>query len=228
MTSKPPSPLISDQILPERIRELVRSERPIILDVGANDGMQTLQFLSLFPGATVYAFEPDPRALAKFRANVADPRVRLFEGALGSIDGEAEFHVSSGLPPGVPQGEIEKSPGGWDRSGSLRAPKSHKEIWPWCKFESKITVQVKRLDTWARENAIETVDFLWADVQGAEGDLISGGAEILSRTRYFYTEYSNKEWYEGQVSLQQIFGMLRDFIILDLFPMDVLLKNTGL
>ncbi|MEN9248224.1 MAG: hypothetical protein Q6L50_08560 [Gloeomargarita sp. GMQP_bins_120] len=36
-------------------------------------------------------------------------------------------------------------------------------------------------------------DFIWADVQGAEVDLIQGGLQALANTRYFYTEYANTE-----------------------------------
>jgi hypothetical protein len=86
---------------------------------------------------------------------------------------------------------------------------------------------VKRLDTWAAQNGIARVDFIWADVQGAEGDLISGGKDTLARTRFFYTEYSNDEWYEGQPTLAQIMDMLPNFRILQRYPMDVLLENAA-
>src|ERR1700691_421767 len=81
--------------------ELLGTDAPVILEIGANDGLHTLGFLRLFPNAKIYAFEPDNRALAKFRANVTDPRVRLFETAIGAIDGEMKFHSSSGLPPNI-------------------------------------------------------------------------------------------------------------------------------
>ena len=34
---------------------------------------------------------------------------------------------------------------------------------------------------------------------GAAGDLISGGASALKRAKFFYTEFSDEEWYDGQV-----------------------------
>jgi len=39
-----------------------------------------------------------------------------------------------------------------------------------------------RLDTFATQNKISRVDFLWADVQGAEKDLLLGGVEIFAKT----------------------------------------------
>jgi FkbM family methyltransferase len=187
-----------------------------------------LSFLRAFPAAKIYAFEPDRRAASKFKELIADKRVELFEIALGASDGEAEFYVSSGLPPGATPELAVQYTQGWDMSGSLRAPKNHTTVWPWCKFESRVTVPVRRLDSWAAEHDIGAIDFIWADVQGAEGDLIAGGKACMARTRYFYTEYSDDEWYEGQPSLRQLAQMLSGFVIIRRFEMDVLFKNTAM
>jgi hypothetical protein len=72
------------------------------------------------------------------------------------------------------------------------------------------------------------VDFIWADVQGAESDLIEGASRLLASTRYFYTEYSNSEWYEGQVTLPGLVQMLPDFDLLRRYQMDVLFRNRTL
>ena len=49
------------------------------------------------------------------------------------------------------------------------------------------------------------------DVQGAEIDVTRGGRNALISTRYLYTEYSNEELYEGQLSLKQLLKELADF-----------------
>jgi FkbM family methyltransferase len=218
--------VIPGQINTGYIRTLLNTNAPVILDIGANDGSTTLSFLKEFPDAKIYAFEPDPRAAAKFRTLIkGDDRVRLFEIAIGARDREAEFHCSSGVPPGA---TLAQYPQGWDQSGSLRAPKTTTQVWPWCKFESKITVTVRQLDSWAKEHLSNGIDFIWADVQGAEGDLIAGGTETLAKTRYFYTEYSNDEWYEGQPNLLQLSRKLNNFVIVHRFAMDVLFRNKAL
>ena len=212
----------------QSIHQLVGADARVILEIGAHHGSHTAAFLKTFTSATIYAFEPDPRAIKKFSTNISSPRVHLFKMAIGAIDGEAEFHVSSGLPPGADAVAASAVyPWGWDQSGSLRRPKTHKEKWPWCKFESVITVNVHRLDSWSRENAINTVDFIWADMQGAEGDLVSGGQGTLARTRYLYVEYSNEEIYEGEPTLEALLGMLPNFSIIKRYPFDVLLRNLN-
>ncbi len=226
--NQPLPPISLDEIGPDYLRALVGVDARVVLEIGAHHGWHTAWFLQLFPRATIYAFEPDPRALARFKAHVSDPRVRLYEMAIGAADGEAEFHVSSGLPDASPEARAEY-PSGWDQSGSIHPPNipAMARIWPWLKFEATTTVAVRSLDSWAKEQGIATVDFIWADMQGAEGDLIRGGQATLARTRYLYTEYNNDEVYEGEPSLQALLDMLPHFSLLKRYPDDVLLKNTA-
>jgi 2-O-methyltransferase len=204
---------------------LLGKDNPIILEIGCNDGGQTRDFLTLFSKATIYAFEPDPRARARFTKAVQDPRVTLFDLAISNLDGEIDFHMSSGAPSADVAAQL---PDGWDLSGSIRKPTGHLEAQPWCTFDQHIKVKTLTLDTWCRNEGIDTIDFIWADVQGAEGDLIRGGRAALARTRYLYTEYSDRELYEGQLSLHGLLSLLPDFTIVHRFAGDVLLKNTRL
>jgi FkbM family methyltransferase len=201
---------------------------PVILDVGANDGTTTNDFLAEFPDGRVYAFEPDPRAIAKFKRNVTSSRAQLFETAIGAIDGTAEFYVSGGIPPWAtsnPRIAERHYPDGWDESGSIRKPKSHRKFWPWVTFETKSLVPIARLDTWSREHCPGPIDLIWADVQGAESDLIEGGQETLARSRFFYTEFSDDEWYEGQATLKALQAMIGEFALVGSFGPNVLLAR---
>lgn len=202
--------------------ELLGKDDPVILDIGCNDGSHTRKFLSLFQKARVYSFEPDPRAQERFKNKVIDERARLFDFALAAIDGSADFYVSGGYPSKEWE---EVMPKGWDMSGSIRKPAEHRKAYPWCTFDEKIEVRTQRLDTWCRAEGIHFIDFIWADVQGAEVNLIEGGPTALRQTRYLYTEYSNRELYEGQVRLSTILEMLPDFEVARRYENDVLLKN---
>jgi FkbM family methyltransferase len=207
--------------------ELIGKENPIILDIGSNDGTHTSWFLALFRRARIYSFEPDPRARERYLAKINDKRAVLFDLALSDIDGVRHFYLSSGIPP-CEELSFENPPADWDLSGSIRKPKKHLKKYPWCRFEKKIVVATKTLDSWVREQGLDSdeIDLIWADVQGAEVDLIAGGKETLRRTRHFYTEYSNTELYEGQINLRQLFALLSDFHVLRRYEKDVLLKNA--
>ena len=55
--------------------------------------------------------------------------------------------------------------------------------------------------------------------------MIRGGRESLSRTRFLYTEFSDEELYEGQITLSGILELLPDFRIVEIWLDDVLLEN---
>jgi FkbM family methyltransferase len=204
------------------IRKLVGKDDPVIIEVGANSGQTTAQLLQAMPGAVIHAFEPDPRAIAKFRSAISNPQVHLYECAVGAANGAVTFHQSTGAEdlPGYTQG--------WDQSGSIRRPHTHLQVFPWVKFENQIEVQSMTLDSWSEQHQVTAADFIWADVQGAEGDMIAGAARFLQSVRYLYTEYSNDEWYEGQVTLAALANRLPNFDVLKRYRMDALFKNKQL
>lgn len=204
---------------------LLGREDPVILDVGCNDGSHTLKFLQLFPRARVFCFEPDPRARERFHLLVKSDRAKLFPLAISDADGTTTFHASGGQPPaewGV------TLPKGWDGSGSIKKPTGHIKTHPWCNFDQSFEVETRRLDTWSRAENVEHVDFVWADVQGAEAELVRGGTETFARTRYFYTECVPTQMYEGQPTLTELLKLLPNFRLVKRFRNDVLLRNERL
>jgi 2-O-methyltransferase len=219
MTDPAGFPITAGVLSADDIRLCVGKDDPVIIELGANCGQTTVEMLRAMPRATIHAFEPDPRAIAKFHAAVAHPNVRLYECAVGAINGSINFYQSSGGE------ELAGYSQGWDQSGSIRRPNSHLTVWPWVKFEKQITVPITTLDAWSEHHQVEKADFIWADVQGAESDLIEGAARFLRASRYFYTEYSNEEWYEGQVTLAVLCEKLADFDLIMRYPMDALFRN---
>ncbi|MCS6781945.1 MAG: FkbM family methyltransferase [Gloeomargarita sp. SKYBB_i_bin120] len=206
----------------QELVQLLGKDNPVILEIGCNNGEHTVQFLECFPRAKIYCFEPDPRAIADFQQRLGnDPRVQLYPIAISNQDGEIPFFMSDTHPDAA----IARS---WYDSGSIRRPKRHLERFPWIVFEKTITVPTQRLDTWCQAHSITQIDFIWADVQGAEVDLIQGGKQTLEKTRYFYTEYSNVELYEGQINLAHILRLLPNFRLVYRFAGDVLLQNQRL
>jgi 2-O-methyltransferase len=203
----------------EEIAALIKKPNPTILEIGCNDGNDTLAFLHVMPQAKIYCFEPDPRAIARFKNNLGPhlDKIKLFEIAISDRTGQIGFHASSGGDSDFPDG--------WDFSGSIRRPKNHLIEHPSVKFEKTIIVNTCRLDDWCTANDVKQVDFIWMDVQGAEGDVIAGATKILQKTRFLYTEYSNNELYEGQLSLKSLLAQLPSFDVVARYPGDVLLKN---
>ncbi|MDH3647058.1 MAG: FkbM family methyltransferase [Gammaproteobacteria bacterium] len=195
---------------------------PVILEIGCNDGEDTLGFLQVFDNPKIYCFEPDPRAYRRFKQQLGHRlNVRIFNIALSDRNGEITFYQSGGNIGDF----VQERPEGWDLSGSIYKPKNHSKMLPGISFPAEIQVPTKTLDTWCEEQSINSIDFIWMDVQGAERSVLSGGAVTLRKTRYLYTEYSNHELYEGQASLQEILDHLSTFTLVTRYPGDILLKN---
>jgi FkbM family methyltransferase len=206
----------------EDIARLIDRPDPTILEIGCNDGSDTLKFLEIMPRAKLFCFEPDPRAIARFKTTLGPKfaAVKLFEIALSDRTGQIDFHMSDGKTAEYPQG--------YDQSGSIRRPAKVTKYHPWLKFEKTVKVTTCRLDDWATEHNVSNVDFIWMDVQGAEGDVIIGAPHVLQATRFLYTEYNNHELYDGQLSLKALLALLPSFELITRYPNDVLLRNRSI
>lgn len=205
----------------EELMATIGHDAVTIVEIGAHIGLDTARFLRLFPSATVFAFEPDPRNVALLRGDIDDPRVHVIEAAVSDSNGRQTLHLARAL------GREGTSRGlGGSGSSSLMQPGRHLEEHPLIVFDQQVVVETVRLDTWADREGLNEIDFVWADVQGAEGHLIRGGVETLRRTRWLFTEYSNRELFDGQPTLEDIKEMLPFFEVARRFPGDVLLRNT--
>jgi 2-O-methyltransferase len=183
------------------------SGRKIFLELGAHDGTDTA-WMAALPNTEIHAFEPDPRNAPPARENVAVHRL-----AVGDRDGACPLLMS-------------KSGWGreWTYSSSIKLPKNHLSRYP-VTFGETIEVGITTLDSFCRAYRLGTIDFIWADIQGAEGEMIRGGRETLARTKYLFTEYSDDELYENQITLKEMLALLPDFRVVEIWPDDVLLEN---
>jgi len=202
-------------------RRMIVNDSPIIVECGANTGETTLEFLEIFPQALVHCFEPDPRCVKVFKKNCGvDSRCVLYEAAISDIDGETTLYLSTCNKPNTTTPHISAS--------TIKGTKRNMEFHSWIRFDKNIIVPTIRLDTWLETVQTQYIDFLWADVEGAEENLILGGMNTLKRTKYFYTEYSNREVYDGEITLDQIVKMLPDFELIKTYEYDALFRNLKL
>lgn len=205
----------------KQIRSFLKNYLPslkegIIVEIGANNGSDTAAMLALLkPPFKYYAFEPDSRhykALASLTEKY--PSLVVSGLAIGNTNAEVDFYYSGG------PGETGRD------SSSIKKPTGHLERWPKIKFNLGKTRMVT-LDTFAFVYNVHRVDFIWADIQGAELEMIAGGMNTLSRTRYLYTEcYMKPYLYLDQPSFQDIYSVLPgEWNVLFRTPTDVLLER---
>ncbi len=182
-----------------KLQKFIAKDNPIILEIGAHKGEDSLKFLDTFENIRLICFEPDPENCGVHRREVKDSRCSLVEMAIAGHDGSVVFHRSSGL--------------GRRASGSINKPTGHLWVHPWCLFEEDIEVPCMTLDGWCQQNNIEHIDLIWADVNGAEAKMLTGAQKTLKHTRYLYTEFQvdGPEIYAGGVKRKQLKKLLPDF-----------------
>ena len=187
-------------------RLLAGADVKVIVDAGASSGRLSRRFLRLFPGAGVYAFEPQPLYEATLKDLAA--RCNRFHPqfcALSDGEGTAALHITD-LPG----------------STSLLAPNERLlELAPQgSRVCRTVDVPVVTLDGWARRLALPGVEVMKFDIQGAELKALRGGAALLnSSTLAVYTEVLFDPLYADGAGFGELDSFLRGagFVLYDLY-----------
>ncbi len=141
------------------------TDRPVILDCGANIGLSVLYFKRLYPRAIVTAFEPDPRIFAVLQSNIAHSGysdIKLEMAAVWWCRTEIEFAAE-----GADAGRIARSGDQWNR----------------------ISVPTVRL----RDHLNGPIDFLKLDIEGAETEVLSDCSDVIRNVKHIFVEYHSFE-----------------------------------
>ena len=188
------------------IKELIKKNDPLIIEIGAHFGEDTLRLLETFPNAEIHCFEPDSRNYSIFKKVVNNDRVTLYDFALSNKKGKAQFFRS------FSNQEIEIVPEKYDFI-SLKEYRNKKldgsgasSLKPGFSntLSEKYYVKTQRFDTWSTDNHIEEIDFVWIDVQGSERDVIDGMGEMIQQIKYIWMEYGEDQYQDAMTRQQTI------------------------
>lgn len=178
-------------------RFLDARERHVIIDAGANVGNVTLRLARLFPQSSIVAFEPIADTVGTLRNRTGGlANVTIVQAALGDESGTVRLNVNGcpGTSSVLPSAE---------RSiryhGNNLVTKRIEEAPMWA------------LDDWAESNGIDRVDFIKADVQGYELQVLKGAEGLLrSSVSAVYSEAQMTPLYDGAALYSDIDLFLRD------------------
>jgi FkbM family methyltransferase len=217
MSNKNKSPL--PEIYKFLSKTLPKISAPVIFELGLHRGVDTERIFNLCTSPEYHGFEPDPRNISAFKKKDIYTKITFVEKAVANYDGNGTLNQSSGTPEHHNRQN--------NASSSLHKPKEHLKRWPWVKFETQVEAPVCKLDTYCDTNSINSIDFIWCDIQGGEYYMILGAQKILRKTKYIFMEYEDTALYEGHKMLPQIMKALPGkWEVLKKYPADVLLKNT--
>ena len=166
-----------------------------VLDVGANRGQFSLLARSLYPAATIFAFEPLQHPAERFRALFANQsNVHLFQVGIGESRADIKMFVAD------------------DHHASSSVLKAHKQSQIFGSRETGVeTVRVGRLDDFLPLDRICPPCLLKIDVQGYELQVINGCREALPLVDYLYVECSYVELYARQALAHEVLTRLAEF-----------------
>ncbi len=188
----------------ETAKKLNLYKENCILDIGANSGVQTLQFAKNFPNSSIYAIEPTNFAYNKMIVNL-----NLNPNLKNNIFPSQLFITTETTKPN----EIYSS---WSLNDEIEAHKKHKGI-----KKSTSSSNIISLDNFLIKKKINHLDFIKLDVDGFEFDVLQSGKNFLKKNRppifmelapYLYKEhgYSLEELTNYILYLEYTFYKLDD------------------
>jgi FkbM family methyltransferase len=144
------------------IKEYLNSNA-VIFDIGANVGTFLYQFENKLKHQNIYAFEPNKKL--NIRLKRLFPSMNISSVALSDENTTAEFKVP------IIKGKMVAS------RGTLNT--SYKEKDEENSYTE--TVEVVKLDDWAKSKNIQKIDFIKIDVEGNEMKTLFGGKETIQK-----------------------------------------------
>jgi 2-O-methyltransferase len=207
-----------DNIPKYKIKKLIR-KHSVIVELGANDGADSLKLINIVKPKKLYCFEPHPQAIQKFKQRMKGIKnCELFDYAISNKNGKTDFYLAEGNWNNAPM----------DWGSSINKPKNITKDFPFISYKNKIKVKTITLDKWAEKQGIEKIDFMWVDIEGAEREFIQGGLKTLKeKVKYLYIEVCDDEYFENEPTEEEIKRMLPNFKIVGRYDNNVLFKNDN-
>jgi FkbM family methyltransferase len=171
-------------------RYLPEVSSPLIFDVGANVGQSIDRFNRAFLSPIIHSFEPSPPTFTVLSSNFGNcGNVKLWNFGVGSSDGKLTFHEN-------------ESP----VMSSFLEPDSA----CWGKVSRSTEIEVITLDSFARNNAISSIDILKSDTQGFDLEVFRGADHLFTKgaIKLVYFEFIFSNMYHGIPNFHEIFEYL--------------------
>ena len=174
------------------IRQILTTDSPLVLDVGANIGQTIDEVRGFFRAPVIHAFEPGETAFRSLKGKYGSARnIRLNKLALGSKSGRQMFfentltEMSSFLPFG---------PEGWGHAANHR------------------DVEISTVDEYCEKGSIPHVDLLKSDTQGFDLEVLKGARQMLQarKIRLLYLEIIFAKLYMNMPRVDEIYRFIAD------------------
>jgi FkbM family methyltransferase len=164
-------------------------KKPIIFDVGANDGQSIERFSSMFPKSTVHSFEPIKECYEKIFNIYNRKNIIINNFALGDKDCERIFHVNKNSYT----------------SSFFKINKKYAELVNYDQINKSEKKKIKTLDGYVNLHKIKKIDILKIDTQGYELNVLKGGKKSLKdKIKFIELELTLADYYKKKINFYEI------------------------
>lgn len=170
-----------------------------ILDVGSLNGIESVFFSKLLPWAEIHSFDVSPIAIEMIKDNQKGiQNCHFHQIAISNIIGKVSFWIPKD---------------NWGAASILKPING-----PGCIENptvcSVIEVPCITIESWAKEQNINSIELLWMDLQGNELNALKGMGNLIDNVIALHSEIGLKPYYEGHQLYPEInyFLEMRGFV----------------
>jgi len=181
-------------------KHYIKTESPVIFDVGAHNGESVERFKDIFPHSSIHSFEADQENYDRLCVLYKNrPGVILNHFAAGSEPGTKTFYRNiksdtSSFIPVNPNSEWAK----------LRSQQHN--VTPDQFTQKAYEIRLDTLDNYIAQNGLSQIDILKMDTQGFEDEVLKGAQKSLmeGRIKVIETELIMGDLYEKYLSFYDL------------------------
>ncbi|QQE12449.1 FkbM family methyltransferase [Planctomycetota bacterium] len=179
-------------------RIMPNSDKIVIVDGGAHDGVFTRDFSKHFNNIEVHAFEPNTELTSELRNNLAALLHKINHVALGADSGHTTFHI--GTSP-MTSSVLPSNTNGQNFYHDVIHTRETRSL------------PMVSLDDYALKNNLKHIHILKLDLQGYELQALKGARELLENRQIsaIYTEVNFMPFYEGSALFSDIDQFLKQY-----------------
>jgi len=180
-------------------QQLLQGKAKVVFDVGAHIGEITRIYRTLFPAATIHAFEPSPLSFQQLmNATQNDINIHAYQTALSDSAVETPFFANTNAYTNSLLQIDDRANNYWGE-GRLQE-------------QAKLFLKTQTLDSFCEQNGLSQIDLLKLDVQGAEWLVLNGATKLLSQQEIslIYMEIIVAPTYKDQRKMHEYMQFLDD------------------
>jgi len=184
------------------LAQYIKSDEPILFDVGANIGSYSSELINSFPNACVHSFEPHPRNFLRLKEKVLSKNVKCHNVAAGATYGKAILYDRA------------------DFDGSDHASLHEAVISDIHKVGVVSTeIVVDTIDEISKREGIDFIDFLKVDTEGHELAVLQGASTLLENGKIgcIHLEF-NEMNIVSRVFFRDVRNLLHNYKLYRLLP----------